>query len=99
MMEGFLGVDYTMDEIREETSVHPFGEEFIVVQLLFGQLDVPYTSHGHFYSPVMTHLLMIEGERTKTLLTPQHGGQECQNRGSSSLPRLSSVRRRTPKHI
>jgi len=42
---------------------------------------------------------MIEGERKKMLLTPLHGGQECQNRGSSSLPRLRSVRRRTPKCI
>jgi hypothetical protein len=32
-------------------------------------------------------------------LAPINGGQECQNRGSSSLPRLSSVRRRIPKCI
>ena len=42
---------------------------------------------------------MIEGERTATLLTPQQGGQECKNRGSSSLPRLSTMWRRTHKHI
>ena len=42
---------------------------------------------------------MIEGARTATLLTPQQGGQECQNRGPSSLPILSSVWRRTPKCI
>jgi hypothetical protein len=33
------------------------------------------------------------------LLTPQQGGQECQNRGSSSVPILISVQRRTPKRI
>ena len=42
---------------------------------------------------------MIEGEIIATLLTPQHGGQESQNRGSSSLPRLSIAQRRTPKRI
>jgi hypothetical protein len=42
---------------------------------------------------------VIEGERTPTFLIPQHGGQECSNRGSSSLPKLSIVRRRTPKTI
>ena len=42
---------------------------------------------------------MIEGKITATLLTPQQGGQEWQNRGSSSLPILRTVRRRTPKCI
>jgi hypothetical protein len=36
MMEDFLGVDYTMDEIRETTSVQHFGEEVFVVQPLVG---------------------------------------------------------------
>ena len=42
---------------------------------------------------------MIEGERNETLLTPQQGGQECENMGSSSLPRLSTVQQITPKRI
>ena len=42
---------------------------------------------------------MIGGEIIATLLTPQKGGQECQNRGSSSLAILSIVRRRIPKFI
>jgi hypothetical protein len=36
MMMDFLGVDYTMDEIREETGAQPSGEEFHVVQPLVG---------------------------------------------------------------
>jgi hypothetical protein len=36
MMEDFLGVDYTMDEIREETGVQHFGEEAHVVQYFIG---------------------------------------------------------------
>jgi hypothetical protein len=42
---------------------------------------------------------VIEGERTATMLTPQQEGQECHNRGSSSLPRLRSMQRRNAKHI
>jgi hypothetical protein len=34
MMMDFLGVDYTMDEIREEISAQPSGEEVPVVQPL-----------------------------------------------------------------
>jgi hypothetical protein len=99
MMEDFLGADYTMDEIREETGAQHCGEEVLVVQPLVGQSDVPETSQSHVHSPPIFDPPVIEGERTATLLTPQQGGQECQNRGSSSLPRLSSVRRRTPKCI
>jgi hypothetical protein len=91
MMEDFLGDDYTMDEIREATGAQHSGEEVHVVQPLVGQSDVPETSHGHVHSPPRIDPPVIEGERTATLLTPQQGGQECQNRGSSSLPRLSSV--------
>jgi hypothetical protein len=36
MMEDFLGVDYTMDEIREATGAQPSGEEVHVVQPLVG---------------------------------------------------------------
>jgi hypothetical protein len=60
-----------MDEIREETSAHPYGEEVLVVQPLVGQLDIPYTRHGHVHSPLMTYLLVIEGEITTMLVTPQ----------------------------
>jgi hypothetical protein len=42
---------------------------------------------------------VIEGETTKTSLNPQYGGQECQHRGSLSLPRLSIMQRGTPKDI
>jgi hypothetical protein len=99
MMEDLLGADYTMDEIREATGVQHCGEEVHVVQSLVGQSNVPETSQSHVHSPPTVDPPVIEGERTATLLTPQQGGQECQNRGSSSLPRLSIVRRRTPKCI
>ena len=88
-----------MDEIRETIGAQHYGEEVPVVHPLVGWSNVPETSHGHVHSHPMFDLPMIGGEITATLLTPQKGGQECQNRGSSSLPRLSSVRRRTPKHI
>ena len=71
----------------------------IVVQAVVGKPDVPENSQSHVHSPPKFDPSVIEGERTATLLTSQHRGQECQNRGSSSLPRLSSVRRRTPKCI
>ena len=51
------------------------------------------------HSPPIVDPSTIEGERTKTLLTPQQGGQESQNRGSSSLPILSTTRWRTPNRI
>jgi hypothetical protein len=91
MMEDLLGADYTMDEIREATGVQHCGEEVLVVQPLVGQSNVPETSQSHVHSPPIFDPPVIEGERTATLLTPQQGGQECQNRGSSSLPRLSIV--------
>jgi hypothetical protein len=91
MMEDLLGVDYTMDEIREATRVQHCGEEGHVVQSLVGQSNV--------HSPPIVDPSVIEGERTATLLTPQQGGQESQNRGSSSLPRLSTTHRRNPKRI
>ena len=68
MMEYFLGAYYTMDEIREETGVQHCGEEGPIMQSLIGQ--------SNFHSPPTIYSLMIEGERTATLLTPQHGGQE-----------------------
>jgi hypothetical protein len=36
MMDDFLGVDYTMDEIREEIDVQHCGEEVHVVKSLVG---------------------------------------------------------------
>jgi hypothetical protein len=92
MMEDLLGDDYTMDEIREATGVQHCGEEGHVVQSLVGQSNVLETRQSHVHSPPTVDLSVIEGERTATLLTPQQGGQESQNRGSSSLPRLSIVR-------
>jgi hypothetical protein len=41
MMEDLLGADSTMDEIREETGVQHWSEEFLVVQSLVGQSNVP----------------------------------------------------------
>jgi hypothetical protein len=78
MMEDFLGVDYTMDEIREATGVQHCGEEFFVVQSLVGQSNVLETSQSHVHSPPRVDMPVIEGEITTTLLTPQHGGQEFQ---------------------
>jgi hypothetical protein len=40
MMEDLLGADYTMDEIREETSIQHSGEEGLVVQSLVGWSNV-----------------------------------------------------------
>ena len=48
-----------------------------MVQPLFGQSNVPETSQSHVHAPPIFDLLVIEGERTTTLLTPQQGGQEC----------------------
>ena len=79
MMEDFLGVDYTMDEIREETSVQHCGEEGHVVQYLVGHSNVLETRQSHVHSPPTVDSSVIEGERTATLLTPQEGGQECHN--------------------
>jgi hypothetical protein len=36
MMENFIGVDYTMDKIREATGAQHCGEEVSVVQPLVG---------------------------------------------------------------
>jgi hypothetical protein len=66
MMEDFLGVDYTMDEIREETGVQHCGEEVHVVQPLVGQSNVPETSQSHVHSPPSFDVSMIEGAVTKT---------------------------------
>jgi hypothetical protein len=41
IMEDFLRVDYTMDEIREQTSVQHCGEEGLVVQSIVGESNVP----------------------------------------------------------
>jgi hypothetical protein len=99
MMEDFLGANYTMDEIREATSVQHCGEEDLLVQSLVRQSNVLETRQSHVHSPPTVDLLVIEGERTATFLTPQQGGQEYKNRGSSSLPRLRIARRRTPRRI
>ena len=40
MMDDLLRADYTMDEIREETSVQHCGEEGLVVQYLVEQSTV-----------------------------------------------------------
>jgi hypothetical protein len=50
------------------------------------------TRQSHVHSPPTVDLSVIEGERTATMLTPQQGGQESPNRGSSSLPRLRIAR-------
>jgi len=70
-----------------------------MVQSLVGNSNVLETSQSHVHSPPRFDILVIEGERTATLLTPQQGGQECKNRGSSSLPRLSTVQQITLKRI
>jgi hypothetical protein len=92
IMEYFLGANHTIDEVRESNSAQHSGEEVHVVQPLVGQSNVPETSHGHVHSPPRIDPPVIEGERTAMLLNPQQGGQNYQNMGSSSLPRLSSVR-------
>ena len=61
-MENFLGVDYTMDEIKEETSAQHSGEEVLVVQPLVGQSDVLETSHRHGHSTPRIDPPMIKGE-------------------------------------
>ena len=61
MMDDFLGDDYTMDKIREEIGVQHCGEEFPVVQSLFGQTNVPKTSQSHVHSPPTIDLPVIEG--------------------------------------
>jgi hypothetical protein len=71
MMEDLFGDDYKMDEIREETSVQHCGEEVLVVQSLVGQSNIPETGQSHVQSPPKVDLSVIEGERTKTFLTPQ----------------------------
>jgi hypothetical protein len=43
------------------------------------------------HSPPTVDPSVIEGEIIATMLTPQHGGQESLNKGSSSLPKLSIV--------
>jgi hypothetical protein len=63
-----------------------------MVQSIVGQSNVLETSQSHVHSPPTIDPQVIEGERTANFLTPQQGVQECQNRGSSSLPRLSIVR-------
>jgi hypothetical protein len=88
-----------MDEIREAIGAQHSSEEVPVVQPLIGQSNIWENSHGNVHSPPKIYFIVIDGERNETLLNPQHGGQECQNTGSSSLPRLSSVWLRTPKWI
>jgi hypothetical protein len=51
MMEDLLGAEYTMDEIREATSVQDCGEEVHLVQSLVRQLNVSETSQSHVHSP------------------------------------------------
>jgi hypothetical protein len=77
MMEDFLGADYTRDGIREATGVQHCGEEGLVVKSLVGQSNILETRQFHVQSPPTVDLSLIEGEITITLLTPQHGGQEC----------------------
>jgi hypothetical protein len=91
MMEDLLGADYTVDEIRETNGVQHCVEEDYMVQSLVGQSNFPETSQSHFHSPPTIDPPVIERERIAKLLTPQQGGQECQNRGSSSLTRLRIV--------
>jgi hypothetical protein len=98
-MEDLLGDYYKIDEIREANGVHHYSEEVPMVKPPIGYLDVPKSCHGHVHSPPRINPLVTEGERNAMLLTPQHGGQECQNMGSSSLTRLSSVQKRTVKRI
>jgi hypothetical protein len=76
MMVDLLGVIYTMDVIREATSVQHCGEEGHVVKSLVGQSNVPETRQSHVHSPPTVDPSVIEGKRTATLLTPQWGGQE-----------------------
>ena len=51
MMWDFLGVDYTMHEIREATGVQHCGEEGHVVESLIGKSNVLETRHSHVHSP------------------------------------------------
>jgi hypothetical protein len=51
MMEDFLGVDCTTDEIREAIGVQHCGEEVFVVKPLVGQSIVLETSQAHVHSP------------------------------------------------
>jgi len=99
MMEDFLGVDYTTNEIREENGVQCYGEECPLMQSLVGQLNVLETRQSHVNSPPTVDPLMIEGEKNEKLLTPQYEGQKSQNTVLSSLPRMSIGRRRSPKCI
>jgi len=39
-MMDFLGVDYSMDEIKESTSAQPPNEEVVVVKALFQYFDI-----------------------------------------------------------
>jgi hypothetical protein len=71
MMEDFLGVDYTMDEIREAIGAQHYGQEVHVVEPLVGQSNITETSHGHVHSPPRIDLPVIEGEKNETLLAPQ----------------------------
>jgi hypothetical protein len=72
MMEDFLGDDYTMDAIREETGAQHCGEEIPMVKTLVGQSNIPETSQSHVHSPPRIDPLVIEEERTATFLTPQY---------------------------
>jgi len=40
MIMDFLGVDYSMDEIKESTSAQPPNEEVVVVKYLFQYFDI-----------------------------------------------------------
>jgi hypothetical protein len=51
MMMDLIGVVYTMDEIREETSAQPSSEEFPMVRPLVEQLNITKTIHEHVHSP------------------------------------------------
>jgi hypothetical protein len=69
-MDNLLGVGYIMDQIREETGVYHCGEEVPVVKPLAGQSDVLETIQSHVHAPPIFDTLVIEWERTTTLLTP-----------------------------
>ena len=70
MMEDLIGADYTMDEIREATSVQHCHEEGPVVKNLVGQSNVLETRQSHVHSPPTVDPSVIEGEIIATLLTP-----------------------------
>jgi hypothetical protein len=61
MMMDLLGANYTMDEIREETSAQPSSEEVPMVQPLVQQLYIPKTTHEHVHSPPKFDHKLLKG--------------------------------------